>query len=150
VSTPTSTNEHCIEICNNLLRGERSAVEAYDKAIDKFGSKQDLADLAHIRDEHRWAVSRLENNVRQMGGTPAQESGAWGTFVNAVQATANLFGADSAIHSLQQGEKKGRSDYSDALQDKNVLPECKTMIERELLPKIEAQLERLDRLEEVA
>jgi hypothetical protein len=34
--TTMSDTEHCIKVCNSLLRGEISAVETYDKAIEKY------------------------------------------------------------------------------------------------------------------
>ncbi|NNC87153.1 MAG: DUF2383 domain-containing protein [Akkermansiaceae bacterium] len=146
----TTTNKECIDVCNSLLRGERSAVETYDKAIEKFGSEHDVSALRSIRNDHSKAVSQLMNNVRDMGGTPDVDSGAWGTFANAVQATANLFGTESALESLEQGEKKGRSDYQDALENDDVLPECKAMIRNDLLPKIEQHLGRLKQLQDEA
>jgi hypothetical protein len=48
--------DHCIDVCNRLLRGERSAVETYDKAIEKYGSEPAAATLRRIRDEHALAV----------------------------------------------------------------------------------------------
>lgn len=149
--TPTtSTADHSLELCNKFLRGERSAVETYDQAIEKFGHKQDLGDLQRIRDEHREAVTRLEEHIRTMGGTPDQDSGAWGTFAKAVQGAANLIGADSAISSLQQGESHGRSDYADALEDIDVLPEVKEMVRTHLLPRTDDHIQELARLAEPA
>ena len=52
-----------------------------------------------------------------MGGQPGLEAGAWGVFANAVQTAANLFGTNSALEALQTGEKSGKKDYENALDD---------------------------------
>lgn len=142
-----STNsEHCIKICNGLLRGERSAVETYNQAIEKYPTSPAAPELSRIRDEHISAVNRLAENVRSMGGEPETDSGAWGVFAKAVQATSNLFGAGSALESLQKGEASGRADYQNALVDNEVMPTCKDMIREELLPRTVAHIAALDQL----
>ena len=145
----TTINEECIKVCNKLLRGELSAIETYGKAIEKYSSKPVTPELTRIQSEHRQSATTLAANVREMGGEPETDSGAWGTFANAVQSAANLFGAESAIESLQRGEEHGRDDYQDALEDDNVMDVCKTMIRTELLPRVTNHIAVLERLEEV-
>lgn len=141
---------HCIEVCNRLLRGERSAVETYDKALAKYGSESAAAELSRIRDEHAEAVATLEENVRSMGGEPDHESGAWGAFANTVQQSANLMGENSAIESLQTGEKTGRNDYEKALHDEEVMTDCKELIRSRLLPCIDEHISTLEQLQKAA
>jgi len=148
MKTMEDNNTHCIDVCNSLLRGELSAVETYSQAISKYSGKPVLAELQRIRSEHAESAARLTENVRSMGGTPETDSGAWGVFAKAVQGAANLFGADSAIESLQRGEEKGREDYQDALEDVEVMAGCKTLIRSELLPKVERHIAILERLED--
>jgi uncharacterized protein (TIGR02284 family) len=143
--------EHCIDTCNSLLRGERSAVETYDQALEKYRDKPEVAaELSRIRGEHADAVRQLEDNVRSMGGTPDTESGAWGAFAQAVQGAANLFGTGSALESLQQGEKSGERDYESALKDDDVMPECKNLINSQLLPPVREHVSRLGALQRAA
>ena len=144
----TQINKPCIDICNSLLRGELSAVETYSQAIDKYAGNPVIRELQRIRSEHVASASRLSANVRSMGGTPENGSGAWGVFAKAVQSAANLFGAESAIESLQRGEEKGRKDYQEALLDDEVMPECKQLIRDELLPKVIDHVAVLERLED--
>lgn len=144
----TQTHNHCIDVCNGLLRGELSAVETYNQAIVRHGDKPVLAELTRIRDEHSVSASRLRQNIIEMGGKPDGSSGAWGVFAKALQGAANLFGVDSAVESLQRGEESGRDDYEKALRDEDVLPECKNMIRQELLPRVNAHITALSRLED--
>lgn len=143
----TTDSKHCIDVCNRLLRGERSAVETYDKAISKYGDKPVLDDLHAIRAEHATAVNELEANVRSMGGEPETDSGAWGALANTVQSAANLFGSGSALEALESGEEMGASDYRAALEDDEVMPECKSLIRGTLLPRTEAHIAKLKMLE---
>ncbi len=145
----TLQNEDCIKTCNSLLRGELSAVETYGKAIDKHPATPVTSELTRIQSEHRDSANRLSANIREMGGTPEADSGAWGAFANTVQSAANLFGAESAIEALQKGEEHGRNDYRDALESDDVMDSCKTMIRTELLPRVDNHIKVLERLEEM-
>ncbi|MEP2775519.1 MAG: DUF2383 domain-containing protein [Luteolibacter sp.] len=144
----SNITESCIETCNSLLRGELSAIETYSKAIEKYPGPPATAELTRIQSEHRRSADRLAANVREMGGTPDTDSGAWGTFAKAVQGAANLFGAESAIESLQRGEEHGRDEYTDALENDSVMDACKNMIRTELLPRVESHIRTLERLED--
>jgi len=141
-------HEKCLDVCNSLLRGERSAVETYDKAVEKYNSEPSAPALRKLRQTHSRAVGLLEENVRSMGGTPDTDSGAWGTFANMVQSTANLFGEDSAVSALQKGEEHGKNDYQDALDNDDVLPGCKDMIRTHLLPGVLTNISTLETLGE--
>jgi uncharacterized protein (TIGR02284 family) len=145
----TMINEDCIKTCNGLLRGELSAVETYAKALEKFPATPVTAELTRIQSEHRDSANLLTQNVREMGGTPETDSGAWGAFANTIQSAANLFGAESAVESLQRGEEHGRNDYLDALENGDVMDSCKTLIRSELLPRVQNHIKILERLEEI-
>jgi hypothetical protein len=135
MSTNTTVDhDHCIDVCNSLLRGEVSAVETYDLAMNKFRNDPQVHELRSIRDEHARSVQVLRDNVLWMGGEPSEESGAWGIIANAVQGAANLIGENAAIGALIQGEEHGQSEYQEALEDEKVMAECKDMIRGDLLP----------------
>ena len=149
MNTTSEINEKCIDVCNSLLRGERSAVETYGSAIQKFDGKHCVPTLRQIQSTHVEAVGILEENIRSMGGEPGTDSGAWGTFANIVQSTANLFGDDSAIEALQRGEEHGQDEYQDALENDDVQVSCKEMIRSKLLPNVQKNIATLEGLEEV-
>ncbi|MGJ8657223.1 MAG: DUF2383 domain-containing protein [Akkermansiaceae bacterium] len=142
-------NEDCIKLCNGLLAGERSAVEAYDIAIKKFSDIQPLVELSAIRNEHVKAVQALDERITQMGGESEDSSGIWGTFVKGIQHTANLFGEESAIESLIKGEEFGLDEYEVALKQSYLEPDCRLLIQTKLIPKIQEHLVLLDKLEEI-
>ncbi len=141
--TITSHSPHCIEVCNNLLQGELSAIETYNKAIEKFADEPEIDQLREIRNEHTQSAVRLRENIVGMGGTPERESGAWGAFAKSVQATADFFGENSALWALRQGEEYGRGLYESALEDPNVMDDCKHMIRTELFPRLDRHVVKL-------
>jgi len=145
-----NNTDHCIDVCNRLLRGERSAVETYDQAIEKHGDNPVLGELRILRNDHVEAVRILEENVRSMGGSPDQDAGAWGAFANTVQATANLLGSNSALEALQKGEQAGQKDYESALKDDKVMQECKTLFNTKLLPSTIEHISTIERLQKAA
>ncbi len=138
-------NEKCIDICNSLLRGELSAIETYVQVLKDYNDNPDAAKLRDGLVTHEKNANTLRNNIMRMGGTPSEDSGAWGTFAKAVEGTAKLFGEESAVTALKEGEKHGRSEYEDAIRSEEVMPECKVMIEKELLPTIDSNISRLER-----
>jgi len=149
-NTMTTHHEHCIDVCNGLLRGELSAVETYGQAIEKYAGSPVTEELRRIRADHSRSANWLSANVREMGGVPEKNSGTWGLFATAVQGAANLFGRDSAIESLQRGEEAGRKDYQKALLDDEVMADCKLMIREDLLPPVIEHINSLEKLEHAA
>ncbi len=145
-----ATSEHCIKSCNSLLRGELSAIQTYGQAIHKYPDDAVTDELRGIRSDHIRSANLLSDHIRDMGGDPETDSGAWGTFATAVQGAANLFGAGSAMESLQKGEETGRKDYQEALLDEDVMPEVKTLIREELLPPVQRHIATLESLEQLA
>jgi len=131
----TIHNEHCIDVCNSLLRGEISAIETYTQAIEKFRGEPEVAMLENIRREHIASANRLRENVHEMGAAASTDSGAWGTWAKAVQGAAKLMGDTMALKALCEGEEHGEKSYRKALDDEGVMLSCKEMIRTELLPR---------------
>ena len=127
-------NEKCVEVCNNILREELSAIETYKQAIAKFGIEPIGIKLETIKADHEKSALRLSKNIESMGGTPSSDSGAWGTFTKAVESSASLLGENATLTALRTGEEYGKSLYEDALENNDVMDNCKTIMREELLP----------------
>lgn len=139
--------EACTKVCNALLRGEISAMETYDQALEKFSTETESSVLREIKEDHARAAKALRENIIEMGGSPSDDSGAWGEFAKGVQGSAKLFGEQAAIAALEAGEKYGLKQYEDALKDDDVLPDCKSMIREQLIPRQRQHIAVLERLE---
>jgi len=128
---------------NALLRGEMAAVEAYTRALGLFGDDELIADLQKIRDDHSRAVRLLRDRIVQLGGVPAENSGAW----NAFGASATkVIGSTTALAALRQSEEHIVSEYEVALTDADISPDCHPMIQVDLLAPTQKHVDELSRL----
>lgn len=142
-----------INTLDRLLRDELAATETYQLALDKFKLQVALGESEYLRpiyEDHKYAVSSLQAEIRQLGETPSEDSGAWGAWVDVVQEGANLLGKKTALRVLQQGEKSGADDYEEVLQDPELPSDIRSLIETKLLPAQQAHIRTLDRLLEGA
>ena len=138
---------------NKCLRSELSAIETYHQALEKIRSEhgQDpgFRELNQMLTEHRDAAERLRTLVRQDGGTPSTDSGAWGTWSKTVMGAAKLFGDKSALKALKEGEESGLKEYQAVVQDSDTPTHVKSEIST-LMARQQEHIRRLDRLIEAA
>src|SRR3954469_5185536 len=101
----TLTNEGTIDALNELLRGELSAVESYDKALPAVeGEARVRADLLECRSSHEARAQRIREAIMQAGGEPARASGAWGLFARTLAGGARALGWKTVVSTLEEGE----------------------------------------------
>jgi uncharacterized protein (TIGR02284 family) len=131
---------------NELLRGERSAVETYQQAFEKVGDDPRADELHAVAADHRHAVQMLAERVVAGGGEPAKDSGALGTWNKTVMGTAKIFGDKASLGALRLNEERGKKVYQDILLEKLMDPVCRDLIQNQLLPKQISHIHTLDRL----
>ncbi len=134
---------------NSLLRGEISAVETYKMAIDDVDQSDQattgrLSLMREIQSEHGQAAQLIRERIRALGGEASDSSGAWGAWAQTVQGTANLFGDNSALKSLKEGEEHGLKDYQEAIDDVDSV--SRQLIEGQLIPNQERHIALLNQL----
>jgi hypothetical protein len=140
---------HNIETLNKFLKDELAAMETYQQALDKLKGGAGLAgskSLSPIYEAHKDAVSSLQALIYRLGGTPCEDSGAWGTWVKIVQGGANILSKGVALKALQTGEKMGATDYEEALQNTALSSDVRSLIGWKLLLTQQAHVRTLDRL----
>jgi len=133
-------------VLNSLLRGEISATETFNQALEKFAGRPEEADLRQMRDDHREAANTLRHHVRDHGGQPSHGSGWWGGWAKLVEGAAKAFGHAAALKALKEGEEHGIKEYKAALDDRDVAEDCKQLIRGQLMPRCQAHVPTLDRL----
>lgn len=139
----TKSNKN-IDHLNSFLRGERSAVEAYRKALDQIEDSPIRAQLQACLESHQKRVETLVSRISALGGTPAEGSGAWGMVTNVAQSAAGAFSQKAAINVLETGEDHGLADYRRDINDLSV--ELKGLVISELLPAQEFTHARMSEL----
>jgi uncharacterized protein (TIGR02284 family) len=132
VTGATVDSETVIETLNKFLRGELSAVETYDQALDRLRTSSFAADLAECRRSHQERVDLLRQQVVRLGGKPSDSSGVWGGFARLVEGSAKLFGEKAALAALEEGEDHGLRLYRNELNRLDAV--TRDLIERSLLP----------------
>lgn len=133
-----------IDQLNEFLRNELSAVETYEQCIEKVDDTEISQGLVLLKNSHQERVAKLTQRVQQLGGEPSSSAGAWGALTKLLEGGAKLFGEDSALSMLEEGEDKGRDDYQKHLDD--LLPENKAFIQGEILPEQKRSHDQLNNL----
>lgn len=101
-----------VDKLNEYLRGEMSAVETYQMALDKIeGTTAARDELIVNLKSHQDRVIALQDAIVALGGKPAESSGPWGTFAKLVEGAAKVLGEKAAIDVLEEGEDHGLKDY---------------------------------------
>lgn len=134
-----------IEQLNSFLRGEMSAVETYQMALDK------LDEISTARDEllvnlksHQDRVMMLQEAIAASGGEPAKSSGPWGVFAKVVEGGAKVLGEKATIAALEEGEDHGLKDYRTDIDELDV--ETRSFVTSKLLPMQKQSHDRLSAL----
>jgi len=140
----TVSVDKSVDQLNSLLRGEISAVETYQQAIEKVGDEHasDAAALRAIAHEHGEDARALRKAIEQLGGEADDSSGAWGAWAKTVQGVAKLFGDASALKALKEGEEHGLKDYEEAVDD--VDDASRTLIVSRLIPNQKRHIATID------
>jgi hypothetical protein len=133
---------------NKILRGELSAIEAYNQVIESFFSEPGapIATLRQLRDEHQSSCESLRRLVENIGEEPAEESGTWGATVAALVNVRSLFGKDQALRTLKTGEEHGLKQYHEMLDDFELNDRERIIIRDVLLPRQLRHIAQLDSL----
>jgi len=137
--------EHqAVDDLNSLLRGELSAVETYRQALEKVGDQPNAQKLSSVLDDHKMAADKFRTHIKELGGTPSSDSGAWGTWAETVTGTAKLFGDAAALKALKEGEEHGLKEYKELLVDKDVPQSIKDEVKNKHIPVQEGHIKLLD------
>lgn len=139
----TRTNKN-VDQLNSFLRGERSAVGAYQKALNQIEDGPVRAQLQACLESHQKRVEALVSRISKLGGKPAEGAGPWGAVTGAIQSAAGAVSEKTAIAALESGEDHGLADYKRDIQDLSV--DLRGLVISELLPAQEFTHARMSEL----
>lgn len=134
-----------IEPLNRLLRGELSAVETYNQALDKVAEGSTSQELRRISEEHNQAVNLLRDQIRELGGIPDESSGAWGVWAKTIEGAAKMFGESAALKALKEGEEHGLKEYNSVLEDPELPSQYRSLLTNRLKVRQAEHIATLDR-----
>jgi hypothetical protein len=121
-----------IEQLNSFLRGELSAVESYNLALQRLAGFLYRATLEDCANSHERRALMLAREVARRGGSPAQNSGTWGKFVRVLESSSIRAGAKHAVAALEEGEDHGRNDYDRDIEKLDV--DGRSFVAQRLMP----------------
>ncbi|WP_394845006.1 PA2169 family four-helix-bundle protein [Pendulispora brunnea] len=127
-----TATERSVTQLNSFLRGEISAVETYRQALEHLKTTTHRQELVSCQQSHEQRAAILAEYIRQLGGTPAGSSGAWGAFTKLIEGGATALGEKAAITALEEGEDHGNRDYQSDLG--NLDSTTRALIETRVLP----------------
>ena len=134
---------------NKLLRGELSAIDSYNRGLSSFEDMVIAEELSRISADHQKAAATIRGYIEASGGEPAESSGAWGTIATTLTDAAKLLGPETVLQTLRRGELIGISEYTSALDNEAIAPQCKQEIRDNFLPKCYLHVDRLEQLVEI-
>lgn len=121
-----------IEKLQSFCRGEMSAVETYNQAMQATQDPRILMQLRGNLASHEARVRILCQRIADLGGSPPEGSGAWGVFAKAVEGTASALGEKSALSVLEEGEDHGLADYRSDLSHLDL--DSRRLVSEQILP----------------
>jgi uncharacterized protein (TIGR02284 family) len=133
-----------VEALNELLRGERSAVETYRQAVQRVTEPGIRTQLGDCQRSHEQRCDKLEQRIHELGGRADETSGAWGTFAKIVQGGAAIVGEKATIAALEEGEDHGNKLYRNDLPKLDA--QSRRLVEEELLPEQQRTHDTLSRI----
>lgn len=129
----TNRTDKSVDQLNSFLRGEMSAVQTYNIALEKIERTSTVRpQLETCQLSHARRVAALMQEISARGGKPADSSGPWGMFAKVVEQSATVLGEKAAISALEEGEDHGLHDYQDDLEKLD--PVARQIVVSELLP----------------
>ncbi|MCI5072491.1 PA2169 family four-helix-bundle protein [bacterium] len=136
-------NDKIIDNLNEILRGERSALETYVQVLSNTETSPKTNHLLQSKAEHIEAVQNLKQEISSLGGQPSEDSGAWGDWAKTITGTAHIFGDKTALKALKEGEEHGLKLYQELKKDH---PEHQVTesIANKFIPRQKAHIDRID------
>lgn len=125
---------------SQILRGEISAVEAYEHVLNRFALEPEIDRLNEIKNHHESAVSFWANVLADSGVEPDDGSGPWGQVVKTFVDTAQFFGDTATLRALHAGESHGLNEYQELLMDSTIPASLKDIVRETLIPKQEQHI----------
>ncbi len=144
-STPMTTRVHAQDL-DEILRGEISAVEAYEQVEEKVRKDPEVYRLREFRNDHAQAVRYWTEQSSSSGMKPEESSSIWGTAVEAFVGLSKLVGEETALRALKKGEEHGLSNYKSMLESEGLTNAQKTEIRNRFIPRQEAHIESINAL----
>jgi hypothetical protein len=137
------------EALNRILRGEISAVEAYEKALYGLEDPLESKRLKELHQHHKELATYWQNQIESKGVVSDKDSGPWGAFVKSFVNTAKVFGDSATLSAMIQGEEHGLNEYQNLLKNEFVNEDSKRYARETAIPNLELHINSLKALKKM-
>jgi len=137
------------EALNRILRGEISAVEAYNQILEKINTEPEKTRLMEFKKFHEEQVQHWKQQVKSRGVEPDTDSGPWGYVVKTFVGAAKILGENPTLAVLEQGEDYGLSEYRELLENKQVSHTHKEYVKNIAIPNLELHINSMKSLKKM-
>lgn len=141
---PYGFSTGAIDRVSQILRGEISAVEAYEHVLNRFALEPEIEQLEEIKRQHEMAVTFWSHILEESGLRAEEGSGPWGQVVKTFVDTAQFFGDTATLRALHAGETHGLSEYHELLMDSTVPAVLKDKVRETFIPRQEQHVELIE------
>jgi len=137
--------------CNTaieLLQCELTALETYQRCLDRFDDSASCAELHQLRDEH-WDAAQLLRKYLRCRCSDQEIRSIGNAIARKLEEAARMLDHKAVLCALKDGEEEGLHWYEDALNDYLLPSECQTLVRTKLLPESQTRVLILNRLLDV-
>ncbi len=123
--------EHDISVINSLITTTIDSANGFERSAENVQGGQFEQMFREFAQERRQLVGRLQEHVRQIGGTPNDDGSLKADLHRRFEdLRAALGGGDKAIIAeVERGEDYIKNKYETALNDDRLSPECRAIIQ---------------------
>jgi uncharacterized protein (TIGR02284 family) len=124
-------NDHDVTVLNTLITTTIDSANGFERSAEDADSGNYASMFREFGTERRQVVARLQERVRQLGGTPNDDGSLKADlhrrFVDLRNAIAG--GDKAVIEEVERGEDYIKAKYETALKDEKLTPETRRVIE---------------------
>ena len=124
--------QHDIKVLNDLIVTTIDSARGFEESAADTENRRFAAQFRQFADGRRKVIRDLQAQVRRLGGTPEEDGSAkaaahrrWVDFKNAITGASDA----AVVSEVTNGETYIRSKYETALEDRELSPETRAVIE---------------------
>jgi len=122
------------QIIEDLVKGEISATEVYNKVLDKIDRSPEVKRLMEFKRDHNKAIKFWQKQELVNETVPIKNSKVWGRVAKTFIGASSLLGDRTTYMALKEGEEFGLRQYQEALSSKDISAFQKDQIRNEFIP----------------
>jgi uncharacterized protein (TIGR02284 family) len=132
-----------VEILNDLVRINNDRIEGYKKAMEnlKEPNPQLQTLFTQLQQQSAQYTQELREHIQQLGGSADNDTTTAGKIYRTWMDVKAAFGGDDAqgvLNSCDGGEEAANKAYQTALNNKELRPECLSLLNRQHIEQQEA------------